>query len=63
VNKIFKNVKNNKYKIKIINRNAPICIFSSGIFTKAYNSNSALTRKHRLCFPECILNISVTTAP
>jgi hypothetical protein len=46
-------------KIIKIKMNTPMCIFSSGIFTKACGSNSTPTRKCRLCFPGRMSSISV----
>jgi hypothetical protein len=43
-----------------INKNTPMCIFSSGIFTNACGSNLSSTRKCRLCFPGNMLSISLT---
>jgi hypothetical protein len=40
-----------------------MCIFLSGIFTKACGSKLTPIRKCRLCFPGCMLSIPVTTVP
>jgi hypothetical protein len=52
-----------KYIINNKNKNTPICIFSSGIFTKAWGNNSAPTTKCRSCFPGRMSSIPVTTVP
>jgi hypothetical protein len=45
------------------NKNTPIFIFSSGIFTKACGSNSSPTRKCISCLLIRMSRIPVTTAP
>jgi hypothetical protein len=57
-----KYIQQNRNVIKI-NRNTPISMFSSGIFTKACNNNSTPTRKCRLYFLKSMLSIPVKTVP